>query len=414
MKVLMLQGYYEPEVVSGLYLVTNLVEDLNKSDYIVDIVTPIPSRGISDEIRNKYITKKLESKLLGKTNIHRYWMPKESSNTLLRALRYLMGGILHIVKSIKIKSDVIVINSTPPTNGLIGVIVKRLKRIPVVYILQDIFPDSMITSKMTKEGSLIWKIGRLLENFTYKNVDKIIVISEDFKRNIMDKGVQEEKIHVIRNWVDENKVLPINKEENQLIKELGLDINKFYVVYAGNIGNAQNIEVILKVAKETEQISDIEYIIFGNGVQEEFYKSMALDMKLNNLKFYPLQPYDMVSHVYSLGDISIVSCKEGFGTSAMPSKTWSIMSTGTAVIANFDEGTELQDIIENNELGIFTKAGDVLALKEAIISLYKDRELCKNMGGNGRQYILDNLSRKIQVSKYIDVLKSIGGEKYYV
>ena len=118
----------------------------------------------------------------------------------------------------------------------------------------------------------------------------------------------------------------------------------------------------------------------------------------------------MVSHVYSLGDVSIVSCKEGFGTSAMPSKTWSIMSTGTAVVANFDENTELQSIIEENDLGIFTKAGEVEQLKEAIIKLYNDKELCKEMGNRGRQYILDNLSRKSQIEKYINVLNLTIGE----
>ena len=249
-----------------------------------------------------------------------------------------------------------------------------------------------------------------MENFTYKNVDKIIVISDDFKKNLMNKGVPESKIHVVRNWVDENEIVPISKKDNILAKELCLDINKFYVVYAGNLGNAQNIDVILNAAKETEFIEDIEYIIFGGGVLEEHYKQMALDMELKNVKFYPLQPYNMVSHVYSLGDVSIVSCKEGFGTSAMPSKTWSIMSTGTAVVANFDENTELQSIIEENDLGIFTKAGEVEQLKEAIIKLYNDKDLCKKMGNRGRQYILDNLSRKSQIEKYINVLNLTIGE----
>ena len=102
MKVLMLQGYYEPEAVSGLYLVTNLVEDLNKNNHLVDIVTPIPSRGVSDEIRNEYKNNKKEVNSSGKTTIHRYWMPKEGTNSLLRAFRYLYGGILHVIKSIKI------------------------------------------------------------------------------------------------------------------------------------------------------------------------------------------------------------------------------------------------------------------------------------------------------------------------
>ena len=414
MKVLMLQGYYEPERVSGMYLITNLVEDLNMQGHEVDIVTPIPVRGVSKEIQSKYKDIKKEVKFNGNLRIHRYWLPEESKNTVSRAIRYFMGGVLHIIKSINIQSDVIVVNSTPPINGLIAILLKKIKKIPVVYILQDVFPDSMVTAKMTKEGSLIWKIGRKLEDFTYKNVDEIIVISEDFKSNLIRKGVQKEKINIVSNWVEERKIKPIPKDENILIKELNLDKDNFYVVYAGNLGNAQNIEVILEAAKQTEGYNDIQYVIFGDGVHKNKYQKMAMDLNLKNVNFQPLQSYEKVSHVYSLGDVSIVSCKEGFGTSAMPSKTWSIMSTETAVIASFDEGTELQNIVEKNNIGIFTKANDVKALKNAILKLYSNKDLCNKMGKNGREYIIKNLSRKSQTQKYIEIISNLGDEKKYV
>ena len=414
MKILMLQGYYEPEVVSGLYLVTNLIDELAKFNHKVDVVTPIPTRGISSDIRDKYKNIKLEKKLGGSIKIHRYWLPKENKNNLIRAIRYLLGGILHIIKSLSIESDIILINSTPPTNGIVATIVKKIKKIPVVYILQDIFPDSLLTSNISSKGSIIWKIGRWIEKITYNNVDKIIVVSEDFKLNLLNKNVPKEKIEVVYNWVDEDIVKPVKKKENQLIKDLGLNYNDFYVVYAGNLGNAQNIEIILETAKLTKEQKDIKYLIFGNGVQEDVYKEMARNMNLKNIAFYPLQPYEKVSEVYSLGDVSIVSCKPGFGGSAMPSKTWSIMSTGTAVIANFDEGTELQRIIDENKVGIFIKAGDVNQFKDAILKLHKNKNMCNDMGRNGRKYILNNLSRQSQTSKYIEILKSIKGELDYV
>lgn len=407
MKITMLQGYYEPEVASGMHMTTNLVEDLISKGHTVDIITPIPTRGVSDETRKKYKNNKLEKKRDGKLRIHRYWLPKEGKNTIIRAFRYLMGGVLHIIKSIKIETDIIVITSTPPTNGIIAAVLKKLKKVPIVYVLQDIFPDSMISAKMTKEGSIIWKIGRYIENITYRNTDRIIVISKDFKENLIKKGVDREKVDIVYNWVDESVVYPVKREENILFKSLGLNKEKFYVVYAGNLGNAQNIEVILEAAKATKQYDDIEFIIFGNGVQEDEYKQMARKMNLTNLSFYPLQPYDMVSYVYSIGNVSIVSCKEGFGGSALPSKTWSIMSTATPVLASFDENSELQNIIEENNIGLFTKAGDSQALKKAIVKLYKNRELCKVMGENSRQYIINNLSRKSQTKKYIEIIEHI-------
>ena len=91
-----------------------------------------------------------------------------------------------------------------------------------MYNLQDIFPDSLAGTGLAKKGGLLWKIGRVIENFTYRNADKIIVISEDFKRNIMAKGVPEEKIVVVYNWVDEEAVKHVPREENKLFDAYGL------------------------------------------------------------------------------------------------------------------------------------------------------------------------------------------------
>ena len=103
-------------------------------------------------------------------------------------------------------------------------------------------------------------------------------------------------------------------------------------------------------------------------------------MQLSNLKFLPLQPYEKVSCVYSLGDVAVVSCKQGFGDIAMPSKTWSIMSAGTAVLASFDRGTDMQYIIEKNRLGVFTEAENIQEFVKAVHILYSNPEECVQMG----------------------------------
>jgi glycosyltransferase involved in cell wall biosynthesis len=109
--------------------------------------------------------------------------------------------------------------------------------------------------------------------------------------------------------------------------------------------------------------------------------------------------------VFSLGDVSLVISKPGVGANSVPSKTWSVMSASRPVLANFDEN-ELKTIIENNHCGIFTKAGDKVAFTDAILKLYKDREMCKEMGKNGRQFVMANLTKEIGTQKYVDVIKS--------
>jgi glycosyltransferase involved in cell wall biosynthesis len=409
MRVLVFSAYYEPEIAASLYISTNIYESMADYGWDLDLFVPMPTRGVDDNTKKLYKKRKLEKKCNGKLRIHRFSMIKEEKNTIIRAIRYFIVNLVFIWKGLFTPTDIIFVQSTPPTQGAMAAILKKLKRVPLVYNLQDIFPDSLVNTGLTRHGSIIWKIGSAIENFTYKNVDKIIVISEDFKNNLMTKGVTEEKIEVIYNWVDENAVIPINKDDNTLFKEMNLDMNLFYIVYAGNLGHAQNIEIILQAANKLLNHKDIVFVIFGGGVQENCYKQMAGNMNLSNVLFFPLQPYEKVSQVYSMGDVSIVTCKEGLGRSAMPSKTWSIMSAGTAVLANFDEGTDMQRIIKDNKVGLFTKAGDAEGLKEAVLKLYEDKELCRKMGYNGRQFVLDNLTKGIGTKKYIDVIRSFRG-----
>ena len=408
MKILFLKAYFQPEIAASMYLTENLIENLAANGFEAEIHVPTPTRGVSEEIRQEYKLKKYEVLYDGKIRIYRFAMFREGSHPFIRACRYLCCNMVQFIKGLSSRNvDLIYVTSTPPTMGALAAILKRFKKIPVVYSLQDIFPDSLISTGLAKQNSIYWKMGRLLESYTYKNLDRIIVISEDSKRNIMAKGVPEDKIEVVYNWVDENAVLPIHKDDNILFEKLNLSRDEFYVVYAGNLGHAQNIEIIINAAHQLIDHRGIKFVIFGGGQQEDHYKKMAQDLKLDNIQFFPLEPYSMVSQVYSLGDVSIVSCKEGFGGSAMPSKTWSIMSAGTAVLASFDEGTDMHRIIEENNVGIFTKAGDAEGLKEAILKLYNHQDVCQEMGQRGREFILHNLTREIGTKKTIEIMKSV-------
>ena len=219
------------------------------------------------------------------------------------------------------------------------------------------------------------------------------------------KGVPENKIVVIPNWIDSEIVHPIKRMENHLYKKFDISNDKFTIVYAGNLGYAQNIEVIIKAAEILRDNSNIQFVVFGKGSQEKEYKEMAA--LLDNFFFFPIQPYSDVSYVYSLGDVSIVPCKKGFGGSAMPSKTWSIMATGTPVLASFDSDTELETLIKEENVGLFSDVDDYKGLSDNIMKLYENKELRENLGRNARAYVVKNLNRKVCTQKYIDVIMEI-------
>lgn len=410
-KVLAPQAYCKPEQMASSHLWNHLDEAFAKAGLYHVIYAPTPTRGVSDDIRKEYKKRKLEVMYDGKLEIYRFSLYGEGKNPLLRAIRYFISCFISLNKCLFGKAakdcNVIYSVSTPPIIGAMSAIVKKCRKIPFVYVLQDIFPDSLVVTGLAKKGGLLWKIGRVIENFTYKHADKIIVISEDFKKNIMAKGVPEDKIVVVYNWVDQNAVIDVPREENKLFDKYGLDRSKFYVTYNGNIGLSQNMDMLLEVASELQtEHADINFVLVGQGAYLDEVKRIVAEKKLDHVHLLPFQPYEDISHVFSLGDVSLVISKPGTGAASVPSKTWSIMSASRPVLANFDEN-ELKDIVEKNHCGIFTKAGDKEAFKDAILKLYGDRELCKEYDKNGRQFVMDNLTKEAGTQKYVDVIKDV-------
>lgn len=407
MKVVFPCSYYLPETAASLYITDNIVHACVDKGIEVDLYTPSPTRNVPDGS----VWEREERQMDGKLRIHRFHLYGEGKNPMLRALRYFLGEFILLHYCMWKKYDVAFVDSTPPIQGLKMPLIKWLKRKPTIYNVQDIFPDSLVGTGLTHEGSLIWKIGRMVEKITYRYADKIIVISEDFKKNIMAKGVPEDKIVVVYNWVDQNKVVDVPREENKLFDAYGLERSKFYITYNGNIGLTQNMDMLLDVAKELqEEYEDIHFVLVGNGAYLDEVKRKVADQQLENVHLLPFQPYEDISHVFSLGDASLVISKPGVGANSVPSKTWSIMSASRPVLANFDEN-ELKTIIENNHCGIFTKAGDKDAFKESILTLYNHRDLCKEYGHNGRKFVMNNLTREVGTQKYVDVIKEVCGIK---
>lgn len=410
MNILVFSAYYTPEIAASMYLTENILGGMAKDGHHIEMFVPTPTRGISEEVRKDYKRRKKEALHDGHLIVNRMPLYGEGKNSLLRAIRYLLLNVLFVWKSLSVKADVIFVQSTPPTQGMMAGIIKKIKRVPFVYNLQDIFPDSLVHTGLTRDGSFLWKIGRIIEDFTYRNADKIVVISEDFKKNIMAKGVPEDKIAVIYNWVEEDKVFPVSRDENKLFNEFGLEKSLFYVVYAGSLGYPQNIRVLIDAASLLSNYKDIQFVIFGQKNKIDEYYGIINKLNLNNVKLFPLQEYSRVSSVYSLGDIDIVSCKAGFGGVGVPSKTWSIMSTARPVIASFDEASELCTIIRRSESGLCVPPDDPQALKSAILELYFDKEKRMRFGKNGREFVLKNLTREVGTAKYVQIIKEVFGE----
>ena len=417
MKILFLPAYFTPEHAASPYLGENRNQAFAEAGYKMIVITPIPTRGVSNEVYQSYKKNahmRHEKMYNGQMSIHRFNLMPEKKLPLIRAVRYTLSCIIQFWKacfSVEAKDcDIMFISSTPPIQGAMAALIKKVKKIPLVYNLQDIFPDSLVGTGLAKEGGILWKIGRIIEDFTYRNSDKIIVISEGFKKNIMAKGVPEEKIEVVYNWVEEDIVVNVDRKDNKLFDKYNLDRRHFYVTYCGNIGLTQNMDMLLEVAKELESIPDIQFVLIGEGAYKSRVEEIVVEENINNVTILPFQPYEDISHVFSLGDVGLVISKAGVGANSVPSKTWSILSASRPVLVSFDEN-ELKDIVEKNECGIFTKSADKDAFMRSVLYLYSNRDKCVEYGKNGRSFILKHLTKKVGSARYVNILQNILIEK---
>lgn len=412
MKILEMPPYYLPEQISSTHLTADLTEGFINRGFFIENYVPIPCRGIPEETRKKYAKILYEELYDGKVKVIRFPLWKEGRNPFGRALRYFVSNIIQAQKGCKAKDVSIVIGgSTPPIQGLLcGFVAKRLskkygRKVPFIYLLQDVFPDSLVTTGLAKKDGVLWKIGRIVENTVYKNANKIIVISQGIKRNIMAKGVPEEKIEVISNWIDLDSVHPVSQSENKLIEEFSIDPKKFLVVYAGNFGAAQGAEIVLKAAEMLKDEKEIQFLIFGGGAYFEKAKKEA--ERMDNVFIHELMPADRISEVYSLGDVALITCKPGTGNAGMPSKTWSIMACNTPIIASFDTNSDLADVIKDSGAGMCVEPGDVDALVKVIQKTHVEWKSGKKNNCTTREYVRANASKETCVKKYIDVIENL-------
>ena len=411
MKVLYFDQYYPPEKASGSHLVQDLLDGMANSGWEVNVFVPVPTRGVSDEVRESYKKKQVESTRGDRVIVHRMPLCGEGNNPIQRALRYMIFSLKCFCKAVDEKYDVVFTGSGPPTQGFVIGLASRIKGKPFIYNLQDIFPDSLVTTGLSSEQSIAWKIGRRIEDSSYRNATRIITISERMRANILSKGTDASKVSVVMNWEDLDAVTQVPKTINPLFEELDIDKDIFTVLYAGNLGGSQGMESFLELAEDAKNLP-IQFVIVGEGSEEEHLRSLASSMGLNNLLFRPLQPVSRVAEVYSMADIAYISCAPGVGKAGFPSKAWSIFATGRPVLASFDVDSDLGDAINGSHLGAISDPTDRLSRIKNLKSLYLDAQRRAEAGVNARQFAELKGSKDKAVSSYLEVIEStvISGE----
>lgn len=327
----------------------------------------------------------------GKNIEYRLYKRKSSDhgNIISRYVRDTLTNISEAIGILKLK-DVDVLFEDVSYSSFWAVKAAKMKGIKVVAMLQDVWPDNAVQSHLISEGSFLYKYFEMWQKSVYRNADKLICISDDMKDFIVSKGVDADKIEVIYNWGYSDDVVDIPWEENEFVKKYNLSRDKFYAIYAGNVGKMQNVEIVVNAAKELQDRKDIQFLIIGDGARREAVEEMASGLK--NVTMLPMQPSELATHIYSAAGVNIISLVAGGTKTAMPSKTGVVLSCGQPVIFTFGSGSRFAKKVMENKAGCSVDATKESELVDAILRIQKGSDVFSKNQTMFKQYFMRSKS----------------------
>ena len=406
MRILLLTFYFAPDISANAVIVTELAEELAGLGHEVTVITAFPHYAgnvIDPRYRGRLIQQD-EHKGMRVIRTHLYTSPHKR-RTLVRILSYISFNFLSTLAGLfSGRQDMILAPSPPLTIGFSAYVISRVKRIPYVYNVQDIYPDVVI-----KLGLLKNPIGkplfRILERFVYRNARHITVLSDGFRANLLGKDVPPQKLTIIPNFVDVDFIRPMH-QNNSFRRHFGLE-GQFVVLFAGNVGHSQDLEHVLECAALLQDRDHITFVIVGGGSRKQQLEHQARQMGLDNVHFIPFQPRQDVPKIYASADLALVTLREGIALDSFPSKTYTIMASGKPIIAAVDPGSDIWNLVQQAECGLCVGPEDPQALAEAIRTLYDDSALRKRLGRNGRKQVMQHYTRQVVSKQYHELLTSL-------
>jgi len=287
------------------------------------------------------------------------------------------------------------------TLGLTGWVVGLTKRAPLVFNIQDVFPDAAVRTGAIVNPKVIAAAG-WLERMSYRRARAITVLSDDLRANVAAKMRPRDaaRVHVIPNFVDTDQLRPSDRMTDYRA-ELGIG-DAPVVLYAGNVGLSQSLDLVLGAARECP---DVVFVINGDGAARPALETAAAD--LSNVRFVGYQPIERLPEVLASGDVHVVPLRAGLGDVSVPSKTYSSLAVARPVVAAIDPHTAIPRLLAESGGGISVPPDDLDAFVAAIRALIDDRELAVRLGRAGRRWVVDEASPAAVGAAYDQLIAAI-------
>ncbi|MEY2452951.1 MAG: colanic acid biosynthesis glycosyl transferase WcaI [Acidimicrobiaceae bacterium] len=386
MNLLVLCPHFAPDVAPTGEVISSITGELVARGHRLHVVTSLPwyrHHQIEEGWGGKAVRRQATD--WGRiTRVHPF--PTDKRNIPARALGF--GGFTAltgiVAAATRPRPDAVLAMSPPLTLGLGGWVTARLWGAPFVFNIQDVFPDVAVELGVITNRSIIG-MASALERFTYLRSDAVTVLSDDLRDNVVAKlrGNRPERVRVIPNFVDTQHIRPAPKE-NSYRAEFGLT-GKTVVMYAGNVGFSQSLDLVLDAAAALADDPDLVFVINGGGAARADLERKAAGAR--NVRFVDMQPKDRLPDVLAAADVHVVPLRRGLARSSVPSKMYSILAAGRPIVASVDPGTEVAEVVERASAGVAVPPDDPEAFTKALARVVAEPEEMERMGRNGRAFV---------------------------
>ncbi len=414
-KVLIHTIVFSPDGVSTAYLYNDIALGFKENGYDVVVLTTTPHYNIVQSEIEKQPMSRFWGGLYYKSNfrgIEVYHVPqKKFKRATFRMAGFVYWHLISLVLGLFQSNISLILSPSPPLSlGLVSIILAKLKNAKAVYNVQEIYPDFLINQGSLKSGFII-KLLRKLEHFVYNQSDRVTTIDNVFYQTIIDRFNDPSKLLIVPNFVDTDIYKPIDATDSSLLnKNLFPNKDVLKVMYAGNIGHAQDWDPLLQIARNLLGLP-IEFWVIGEGVLKTDLKNEIVKQSLENIHLLPYQPRDSMAGIIGFADIHFIFMNPQMEGQGFPSKVYTIMACKKPLVIISSKTTPLYHFLKDKQCAflvtepMFEKKCN--EIETVLKSLSDNKYVAKEIGEKGYQVILEHYSKRAVVKKYTDLCDSL-------
>jgi glycosyltransferase involved in cell wall biosynthesis len=406
MRIVYLCHYFYPEMGAPATRVLELATEWVKMGHEVTVVTCFPNHPtgiIPKNYRGCFFRQEMHQ---GIRVFRNFVLASRNKGIWRRTICHLSFMVSSVVFSMPRLGEVDLIIASSPTffAGFSARFISRHKKIPFIFEVRDLWPAA-ITELGVIKSKLIIKILESWELYLYRCAQKVIVVTQSFKKNLVERGIPATKIEVVYNGVDLERFGKIDGSRAFIKQKYGLE-DRFIILYSGALGLSHSLEYILLVADRFRRIENILFLFAGEGAMKEDLQGITKRFHLKNVMFWPGQPRELMPEIYALADICIVSLKKvPLFTKVIPSKIFEIMASSRPIVACL-EG-EAAQLLKSSGSAIIIPQENLIELQKAIQTLFDNPSLRRQMGQNGLEFVTRFFDRKLLAGQYEAILKTV-------